>query len=106
MADRRKLRVGLKVIHRHRVGDKVLRRVSELVYVQGKPRALLSWINLAGVRTPLYICELDPAKLRPAHGVKNTFYYDDLTVDPRYEPLVPDSDEGRTEERRSSPRPN
>lgn len=103
MADRRKLRIGLKVIHRHRVGDKVFRRVSELVYVQGKPRALLSWINLAGVRTPLYICELDPAKLRRADGMKNTFYYDALTVDPRYEPLMP-ADEQRTHERRAVPR--
>lgn len=87
--DRRKLRVGLKVIHRHRVGDKVLRRVSELVYVAGRPRALLGWINLAGVRTPLYICELDPAKLRRADGARNTFHYDDVTVDPRFEPLLP-----------------
>lgn len=104
MVDRRKLRVGLKVIHRHRVGDKVFRRVSELVYVGGKPRALLSWINLAGVRTPLYICELDPEKLRAADGVKNTFYYDALTVDPRYEPLVPQDDERDGEERRAVPR--
>ena len=91
MVDRRKIRVGLKVIHRHRVGDKVLRRVSELVYVRGKPRALLGWINSAGVRTPLYICELDPAKLRQAEGVKNTFLYDEETVDPRFEPLAPPS---------------
>ena len=91
MVDRRKIRVGLKVIHRHRVGDKVLRRVSELVYVRGRPRALLGWINSAGVRTPLYICELDPAKLRKAEGVKNTFLYDAMTVDPRFEPLAPPS---------------
>ena len=103
--ERRKVRVGLKVIHRHRVGDKVFRRVSELVYVRGKPRALLGWINSAGVRTPLYICELDPGKLRPADGMKNTYYYDDLTVDPRYEPLVPD-EETRTHERRTVRRPN
>jgi hypothetical protein len=87
--DRRKIRVGLKVIHRHRVGDKVFRRVSELVYVRGQPRALLGWINSAGVRTPLFICELDPTRLRPAEGVKNTFLYDEETVDPRFEPLLP-----------------
>ena len=89
MVDRRKIRVGLKVIHRHRVGEKVFRRVSELVYVRGSPRALLGWINSAGVRTPIYICELDPALLRPAEGVKNTFLYDGETVDPRFEPLLP-----------------
>ncbi len=89
--ERRKIRVGLKVIHRHRVADKVFRRVSELVYVDGRPRALLGWINSAGVRTPLYICELDAAKLRRADGVKNTYIYDEVTVDPRFEPLAPPS---------------
>lgn len=78
----------MKVIHRHRVGDQVFKRVSELVYVEGKPRALLHWINSAGVRTPLYICELDPAKLHRAE-VPNTFYYDEVTVDPRFEPVGP-----------------
>lgn len=87
--ERRKVRVGMKVIHRHRVGDRVFKRVSELVYVEGRPRALLHWINSAGVRTPLYICELDPKKLRPADGVPNTFYYDEMTVDPRFEPVAP-----------------
>jgi hypothetical protein len=86
--ERRKVRVGMKVIHRHRVGDQVFKRVSELVYVGGKPRALLHWINSAGVRTPLYICELDPEKLRPTE-VHNTFYYDEMTVDPRFEPVGP-----------------
>lgn len=85
--ERRRIRVGLKVIHRHRVGDKVVRRVSELVYVSGKPRALLGWINSTGVRTPLYICELDPAKLRRVEGARNTYVYEGLTVDPRFEPL-------------------
>jgi hypothetical protein len=66
------------------------KRVSELVYVQGRPRALLHWINSAGVRTPLYICELDPAKLHPAEGVQNTFYYDETTVDPRFETVIPE----------------
>jgi hypothetical protein len=87
--DRRKIRVGLKVIHRHKVGDTVVRRVSELVYLQGRPRALLQWINSGSVRTPLYICELDPEKLRPVDGVKNTYLYDEVTVDPRFEPLAP-----------------
>ncbi|MGH8669382.1 MAG: hypothetical protein ACREUH_09130 [Burkholderiales bacterium] len=73
------------MIHRHRVGNQVSRRVSELLFVDGHPRALLAWIDLGGVRTPLYICELDPTKLRPPKG--NTYYYDAVTVDPRFEEL-------------------
>jgi hypothetical protein len=90
MRHRSKVRVGLKVIHRHRVGLAVFRRVSELVYVHGRPKALLGWINIGGLRTPIYICDLDPVKLRPAGGErgKNTFYYDEITVDPRYEDVA------------------
>jgi hypothetical protein len=91
MRHRAKVRVGLKVIHRHRVGDAVFRRVSELVYIHGKPKALLGWINIGGMRTPIYICDLDPEKLRRAAGErgKNTFYYDEVTIDPRYEDVAP-----------------
>jgi hypothetical protein len=81
--ERRKARTGLKVIHRHRVGSTVVRRVSELVFVKGRPIALLEWINLGGVRTPLYVCELDASKLRQTD--QTTYYYDDVTVDPRFE---------------------
>jgi hypothetical protein len=77
------------VIHRHRVGSLEFRRVSELVYVQGRPKAILGWIDVGGVRTPIFLCDLDPAKLRKATAAKNTFYYDAVTVDPRYEQLVP-----------------
>ena len=81
------VRPGLKVIHKHRVGAVVVRRVSELAYIKGRPVALLGWINLGGVRTPLYVCELDPAKLRPdAQG--GVFHYDDLTSDPRFPDAV------------------
>jgi hypothetical protein len=89
MQNRRKIRLGLKVIHRHRAGREVFRRVSELVFVQGRPKAVLGWIDAGGVRTPIYICELDPAKLRKAAATKNTWYYDDITVDPRYEETQP-----------------
>ena len=83
--------MGLKVIHRHRVDGSVFRRVSELVYIHGQPKALLGWINIGGMRTPIYICDLDPAKLRRASGErgKNSFYYDEITVDPRYEDVAP-----------------
>jgi hypothetical protein len=83
--ERRRVRSGLKVVHQHRVGSTVFRRESELVFVRGRPRAVPGWINLGGVRTPLYVCELDPAKLQVSSGAKNTYYYDDVTVDPRFE---------------------
>jgi hypothetical protein len=91
MHNRRKVRLGLRVIHRHRVGSLEFRRVSELVYVHGRPKAILGWIDVGGVRTPIFLCDLDPGKLRKAtgHAGKNTFYYDAVTVDPRYEELGP-----------------
>ena len=89
MRNRSKGRLGLKVIHRHRVGNSTFRRVSELVFVRGRPRAVLGWIDTGGMRTPIYICELDPAKLRKATALRNTYYYDEETVDPRYEPTLP-----------------
>jgi len=87
--DRRKKRLGLKVIHKHRVGDKVLRRVSELVVIDGQPKALLGWINLGGVRTPIYLCALNRAKLRRSSTSNSTYYYDEITVDPRFDTIDP-----------------
>lgn len=87
MRNRSNVRLGLKVIHRHRVGTSTFRRVSELVFAAGRPKAVLGWIDAGGVRTPVYICELDPAKLRQAAATKNTYYYDEVTLDPRYEPM-------------------
>jgi len=92
MSERRKFRFGLKVIHRHRAGSSTFRRESELVFVAGPPRAVLGWIDSAGVRSPIYFCELDPAKLHKAAATPNTYYYDDVTLDPRYEPAMPASD--------------
>lgn len=94
MTERRKNRLGFKVIHKHRIGDKVFRRVSELVTIDGRPKALLGWINLGDVRTPIYLCDLDPAKLRRSPTSANTFYYDEVTVDPRFEALGPGSWDG------------
>ena len=87
MHNRRRVRLGLKVIHRHRVGSHEFRRVSELVYVRGRPKAILGWIDVGGMRTPIYLCDLDPAKLKKAAAAKDTYYYDDVTIDPRYEDL-------------------
>ena len=89
MQNRSKGRLDLKVIHRHRTGDSVFRRVSELVFIRGRPRAVLGWIDAGGVRTPIYISELDPAKLTKAAALKNTYYYDEVTIDPRYEQTLP-----------------
>ena len=71
-------------MHRHRIGTTVVDRVSEMVYVHSRPVALLEWIDLGGVRTPLYRCELDPAKLRADAEHRGVFRYDDVTIDPRF----------------------
>jgi hypothetical protein len=89
MRNRRKVRLGLKVIHRHRVGNLEFRRVSELLFVRGRPVAIPAWIDVGGVRTPIFLCELDPDKLRKLGTEKNTYYYDAVTVDPRYEEIGP-----------------
>lgn len=84
-ADRREhIRVGLRVVHRHRTGTAVSERVSELLYMKGRAIALLEWIDLGGVRTPLYVCDLDPTKLRPDKYDRAVFHYDGLTTDPRF----------------------
>lgn len=81
---RRGVRAGLQVVHRHQVGDTVFRRVSELLYVNGRPVALIDWINLGGVRTPLYTYPLDPGKLRPDVARRGVYHYDEVTADPRF----------------------
>lgn len=84
-ANRRFLpRTSLKVVHRHRIGDRTFRRVSELVFVRGQPRAMLEWVNLGGVASPLYVAELDPEKLWRSPELRDTYFYDGETVDPRY----------------------
>lgn len=89
MNERRKNRLGLKVIHRHRIGEKVFRRVSELIVIDGQPKALLGWINLGAVRTPIYLCDLDQAKLHRSPTSPNTYLYDEITIDPRFEGIGP-----------------
>jgi hypothetical protein len=89
VTDRRKNRLGLKVIHKHRIGDKVFRRVSELVVIEGQPKAILGWIDMGGVRTPIYLCDLNHLKLHRSATSPNTYYYEEITVDPRFEALGP-----------------
>lgn len=81
---RQEARSGLRVVHRHRVGNGISHRVSELLFVKGRAVALLEWIDLGGVRTPLYTCELDPEKLREDPGQRGLYLYDALTSDPRF----------------------
>jgi len=87
--ERRKPRAGLRVVHLHRIMGKTSPRESDLMFVDGRPQALLEWINLGGVRTPLYSCQLEAARLRPADGLKGTYVYDGVTVDPRFDDSLP-----------------
>ena len=80
MSERRKARLGLKVMHHHHMAGKVYRRLSDLVFTDGRARALMRWIDLGGVRTPLCVCELDPAKLVKLSY--NVYRYEGVTEDP------------------------
>ena len=84
MRNRRQVRIGAKVIHRHRMGQHTMKRVSELVFLRNQPKAVLGWVDMGGDRTPVYL-DLDPTRLRAVKGNKGTFYYDGVTVDPRFE---------------------
>lgn len=64
--------------------------------IEGRPKAILGWINLGGVRTPIYLCDLDSAKLRQAPSGTNTYFYDEITVDPRFEALCSEPYKGHT----------
>ena len=95
MRQRSKVRLGQKVIHRHRVGSFQFRRVSELAVIRGVPKAILGWLDIGGVRTPIYLCDLDPRKLRQSATSRDTWYYDDTTVDPRYDLGIPTRHEAK-----------
>jgi len=86
MPNRRQVRLHSKVIHRHRVGMLVLRRVSELVFVHGEPKAILRWVDMAGDRAPVYL-PLERERLRRSATLPRTYYYDGTTVDPRFAEL-------------------
>jgi hypothetical protein len=58
------------------------------VFLQGIPKLVLGWINFGGVRMPLYL-EIDRTRLRKARALKNTYYYDEVTTDPRFENMRP-----------------
>jgi hypothetical protein len=75
------------VIHRHRLGDQTLRRVSELVFLRGEAKAVLEWIDSGGLRTPIYV-DMDRDKLRMTRGIRTLYYYDGTTDDPRFSSLI------------------
>src|SRR3954468_1600792 len=98
MAGRRRARMRNKGGHRHRIGPLVFRRVSELLYVQGQRKAILHWIDIAGMRTPLYL-DLDVRKLRRTRaGLITVFHYSGTTVDPSTagDPRPPERGKRRT----------
>jgi len=80
--DRRRLRATLRVIHRHRSnGREASSRESELVFTRSGAVAILEWIDMGGVRTPVFTLPLDRQKL---HRESERIYsYEDVTLDPR-----------------------
>jgi len=91
MENRRASRYRLKVLHEHRSSGRVRRKVSELVFVNDEPRIILGWVNLGGVRAPVYLQRLDPSLLRPL-GVKQFYRYDGVTSDPQDTQRMPSSE--------------
>ena len=80
--ERRRARAKLKVIHRHRSeGRDEGPRESELVFTRRGAVAILEWIDMGGVRTPIFTCPLDRDKLH--RQSERTYSYDDVTQDPR-----------------------
>ena len=80
--ERRRPRAKLKVIHRHRSeGREEGPRESELVFTGRGAVAILDWIDMGGVRTPLFTCPLDRDKLH--RESERTYVYEDVTQDPR-----------------------
>ena len=76
---------AVRMIHRHRMGSRIFWRVSRLTYSGGRPMAILGWLHDGAARTPGVCVELDPAKLRRGANHR-LFFYDEVTVDPRYAP--------------------
>lgn len=58
------------------------------MFLRGDAKAILEWIDSAGVRTPIYI-DMDRRKLRMVRGIRTLYYYDGMTEDPRYVDLAP-----------------
>jgi hypothetical protein len=70
----------LRVVHLHQERGEPVRRVSELVFVEGKPQAVLGWKEERGARQPRKLIALDTSRLRPPRRAKNLFRYDGITA--------------------------
>lgn len=78
--DRRVIpKVRLRVVHLHFSGAEPVRRVSELVFKDGRPLAVLRWTGEGGRRRPERVAPLDTARLRPARRARHLFRYDGVT---------------------------
>jgi hypothetical protein len=83
MTERRSIpRARLRVVHFHSGGPQPVRRVSELLFRDGRPLAVLRWIGASGERRPELVVPLETARLRPARRVRNLFRYDGMTSEP------------------------
>ena len=84
MTERRSIpRQRLRVLHFHLDGKAPVRRVSALVFVQGRPNAVLRWKFEHGRgRHPDAMVALDTARLRPSRRRRYLFRYDGLTAEP------------------------
>jgi hypothetical protein len=83
MSERRSIpRQRLRVLHLHLDGEAPVRRMSELVFVQGRPNAVLRWTAEGGGRHPGAMVPLDTARLRPSRRARNLFRYDGVTAEP------------------------
>jgi len=71
--------VRLKVVHRHRRGEAPERRVSDLVFIDGRPHAVLRWEQRDAARRPALTIPLDSNRLRPAKRVRALFRYEGVT---------------------------
>jgi hypothetical protein len=72
-------RTRLRVVHLHGAGAEPVRRVSELMFVDGRPQAVLGWTQSANGRRPAAVIPLDSARLRASKRAKNLFHYDGVT---------------------------
>jgi hypothetical protein len=80
MSERRSIpRARLRVVHFHSAGQEAVRRVSELLFRDGRPLAVLRWSGASGERRPELVVALDTARLRPARRSRNLFRYDGTT---------------------------
>ena len=65
-----------------------MHRILDLVWLEGQPIAVISWVNREGTLRPGHYIDLDPAKLRKS-APAGTYWYDGLVEDPRVPARAP-----------------